>query len=123
MKSCVISLMRRKMSKLYVARRPKRRGLYIPMGMSRLNPSLLFPLDGLDPSELDELIRAQLAKVGVTKESDVQAVIDKAEEDSEARIKLAEVRRELRRLMKMKEDGAKLMQVGFRKWKSAFYRK
>ena len=110
------------MPNLYVARRPGRKGLYLPQGMSRENPSLLFPLDRTDPSELDELIRAQLAKVGVTKESDVQAVIDKAETDSEARIKLTVARKELRRLMALRAEGAKLMQSGFRKWKQAFYR-
>ena len=91
--------------------------------MNKSNPSLLFPLDNMDSSELDELIRAQLEKVGVTKESEVQAVIDKAEADSEARIKLEEVRRELRRLMALKKDGARLMQTGFRKWKQVFYRR
>jgi len=110
------------MGNLYVARRAKRRGLLLPMGASKANPSLLFPLDKTDQSELDELVRAQLAKLGVTKESEVQAVIDKAETDSEARIKLGEVRKELRRLMALRKEGAKLMQVGFRKWRPAFYR-
>ena len=110
------------MGNLYVARRAKRRGLYVPMEATKANPSLLFPLDGVDRSELDELIRAHLSKLGVTKESDVQAVIDKAEEDSEARVKLEEARKELRRLMAIREGGGKLMSVGFRKWKQASYR-
>lgn len=110
------------MPNLYIARRAKRRGLLLPMGMNKSNPSLLFPLDKTERSELDELVRAQLAKLGITKESDVQAVIDKAETDSEARIKLAEVRKELRRLMAERKKGNKLMQVGFRKWKPAFFR-
>lgn len=110
------------MPNLYVARRAGRRGLLVPQMGNRADPSLLFPLDNTDRSELDELIRAQLAKVGVTKESEVQAVIDKAETDSEARIKLEETRKELRRLMAIREKGGKLMQVGFRKWKQAFYR-
>lgn len=109
------------MSKLYVARRALRRALFLPQGMSKSNPSLIFPLDKLDPSELDEQIRSQLAKVGVTKESDVQAVIERAEIDSEARVKLGEVRRELRRLMDLRAEGARLMQKGFRKWVPAFY--
>lgn len=111
------------MSNLYVARRAGRQGLLVPQMGNRANPSLIFPLDHTDRSELDELIRAQLSKVGVTKESEVQAVIDKAETDSEARIKLEETRKELRRLMQIREDGGKLMQVGYRKWKQAFYRK
>lgn len=110
------------MPNLYVARRAPRRGLYLPQGMNKSNPSLIFPLDKTDQSELDELVRAQLAKLGITKESEVQAVIDKAETDSEARIKLAEVRKELRRLMDERKKGNKLMQVGFRKWSPAFYR-
>jgi len=109
------------MGNLYVARRAGRRGLYLPQGMSKSNPSLLFPLDKTDRRELDELIRAQLATLGRTKEADVQAVIDKAETDSEARIKLEETRKELRRLMALRAEGAKLMQTGFRKWKQAFY--
>jgi len=110
------------MPNLYVARRAGRRGLFLPQKRNKANPSLLFPLDGVDRSELDELVRASLQKLGVTKESDVQAVIDKAEVDSEARIKLQEVRLEIRRLMALRAEGSKLMQVGFRKWKQAFYR-
>ena len=110
------------MANLFIARRAGRRGLLLPQGMNKANPSMIFPLDKTDRSELDELIRAQLAKVGVTKESEVQAVIDKAEADSEARIKLEEVRKELRRLMALRAEGAKLMQIGFRKWRQVFYR-
>ena len=110
------------MGNLYVARRAGRRGLYLPQGASKANPSLLFPLDNTERSELDELIRAQLAKLGITKEVDVQAIIDKAETDSEERIKLTEARKELRRLMAEREKGNKLMQVGYRRWQPAFYR-
>jgi len=110
------------MANLYVARRALRRGLYLPQGMSKSNPSMIFPLDNLERSELDELVRAQLEKLGISKESEVQAVVDKAETDSEMRIKVAEVRKELRRLMKIREGGGKLMQSGFRKWRQAFFR-
>ncbi len=110
------------MPNLYIARRAKRRGLLLPMQMNKANPSLLFPLDGVDRSELDDLIRAQLAKLGVTKESDVQVIIEKAEVDSEARIKLEETRKELHRLMALRAEGKKLMQVGYRKWQPAFFR-
>ena len=110
------------MPSLYVARRAVRKGLLLPQMGNKANPSMIFPLYQTEKSELDELIRAQLEKVGVTKESEVQAVIDKAETDSEARIKLQEVRQELRRLMKIREDGGKLMQVGHRRWKQVFYR-
>ena len=105
--------------RLYVARRAPRKGLYLPMGQNSQNPSLLFPLTrSLDPrsGELDELIRIELEKLGITKESDVQAVIDKAEEDYELRIKVEEARKEVRRLMDLKREGYSLMQRGYKKW-------
>ena len=82
---------------------------------------ILFPLDKTGRSELDELIRAILAKQGVTNEAEIQAIVERAEVDSEVRIKVAEARKEVRRLMALKAQGAKLMQMGFRKWKQAFY--
>ena len=109
------------MSRLFVARRPKRRGLLLPMLGTKANPSLLFPLDGVDRGELDELIRAILAKQGITNETEIQAIIEKAEQDSEVRIKVAEAKAELRRLMGLRARGFRLMQVGFRKWKEIFY--
>ena len=116
------------MSRLYVARRNQRQGFYLPMEGTEKNPSLLFFLPGkngrqVDAGQLDELIRSQLEKVGITKESDVQAIVKKAEEDYELRIKVEEAKKELRRLMKIRAEGGKLMQVGNRKWKQAFYSK
>ena len=108
---------------IYVARRAPRKALYIPMGQTGKNPALIFPLlRKTDQGELDELVRVELAKQGVTKESDVQKVVDNAEEDYEKRVKVAEASREVRRLMELRKQGAKLMSVGFRKWKQAFYR-
>ena len=109
------------MSILYIARRPQRRGLLLSMGGSKANPSLLFPLDGVERGELDELIRAILAKGGVTAEAEIQAIVEKAERDSEIRIKVAEAKAEVRRLMKIRAAGGRLIQMGFRKWKQAFY--
>lgn len=109
------------MPNLYVARRPKRRGLLLPMLGNRASPSLLFPLDKIDRSELDDLVRAILAKQGVTKETEIQAIVDKAEQDSEVRIKIHEARQEVRRLMAEKKKGNSLISVGFRKWRVAFY--
>lgn len=63
-----------------------------------------------------------MQKQGISKESDVQAVIENAEAGYERRVKTEEARKELRRLMALKAEGAKLMQVGFRKWKQVFYR-
>ena len=105
------------MSRILIARRPKRRGLLLP----RKGKSLLFPLDGVDRGELDELIRAILAKQGVTNEAEIQAIVEIAERDSEIRIKIAEARAELRRLLEFRKQGATLMQRGYRKWVQAFY--
>ena len=93
------------------------------------NPSLIFNLPEkgvekerqIDSNELDNQIRIQLEKVGITKESDVQAVVDKAEQDYEYRVKLEEIKKELRRLMELRAEGKKLMQVGFRKWREVYY--
>ena len=109
------------MSRLLIARRPKRRGLLMPMEGTRRNPMLLFPLDGVDRGELDELIRAILEKQGVTDEAEIQAIIERAEQDSETRIKVAEAKAEVRRLMKIREAGGKLISKGFRRWIQVFY--
>lgn len=109
------------MGRLLVARRPKRRGLLIPRLGKNGRLSALFPLDGVDRSELDELIRAILAKQGVTEESEIQAIIERAEQDAEMRIKVAEAKAEIRRLMSIRARGLRLMQVGWRKWKECFY--
>ena len=112
------------MPRLYVARRPQRKGLYLPMESVSQNPSLLFPLTkSVDPSQLDELIRIELEKVGITKESEVQAVLDKAEASYEERIKVAEVQKEVRRLLALRAEGKTLMQVGDKKWKQVYYPK
>ena len=110
------------MSTLYVARRKSRRGLLLSMNGSRENPNLLFPLDGVERSELNELIRAILAKQGVTDEAEIQAVVERAENDSEIRIKIAEVKKEVKRLMGFRAQGLKLMQRGYRRWAPAFFR-
>jgi len=110
--------------KLYVARRKQRKGLYLPMEQNSKNPSLLFPLlKSTDLGELDEQIRVQLEKAGITKESEVQAVLDKAEADYEFRIKVNEARREIRRLLKLRGEGKSLMQIGHKKWKEVHYPK
>ena len=109
------------MPELVIARRKNRRGLFLPLQGTRGNPSLLFPLDSVERSELDELIRAILAKQGVTDEAEIQAIMDKAEQSFEVRQKIYETRREVRRLLAIKKAGGKLMQVGYRKWKQVFY--
>jgi len=109
------------MSRLLIARRPQRKGLLVGMGGTKASPNLLFPLYGIERGELDELIRAILAKGGVTEESEIQAIIEKAEQAAEVRIKVSEAKAEVRRLMRIRAAGGKLMQVGFRKWKQVFY--
>ena len=110
--------------RLYVAKRKNRIGLSIPMGQVNNSPNLLFPLTkSTDPSQLDESIRAELEKLGISKESDVQAIFDKAESDFEYRIKVQEARQEIKRLMELKRNGAKLMQMGNKKWKQVYYPK
>ncbi len=106
------------MGNLYVARRTQRTGLFLPM---KKQSDLMFFLPKVDRSELDEIIRANLAKVGITDESQVQGIVDKAEVEYERRIKVAEAEREVRRLMELKANGAKLMQKGNKKWVETFY--
>lgn len=108
------------MPDIWIARRPQRKALMLPLGATKQNPNIIFPLYKTDQGELDELVRALLEKSGRTGE--VDRIIEQAELDYEARIKIAEARQELRRLMSLRREGHKLMQVGFRKWKSAFYR-
>ena len=108
--------------RLYVARRANRIGLSIPMGQTEANPNLLFPLlRKTDPGQLDELVRAELEKQGISKESDVHSIVAKAEAEYEHRIKVGEARKDIRRLMAIREQGGKLMQVGNKKWKQVFY--
>ena len=71
--------------------------------------------------QLDEFVRKELEKQGITDEVKVQAIIDEAEKQYEYRVKIAETEREIRRLLKIKEAGGKLMQRGYRKWKRVFY--
>jgi len=110
------------MSKLYVARRPQRQGLLLPMEGTKEKPRLVFFLPKTDRSHLDELIRKQLESQGVTRESDIQAIIDKAEEAYEQRVKTHEAHLEIRRLMQLKANGAKLISAGPKKWREAFFR-
>jgi hypothetical protein len=109
-------------SNLVVARHATRRGLLLPTLGTRNNPFLLFPLDNVEKGELDELIRAILAKGGVTDEAEVQAVINRAERDFEIRRQVYEARMEVRRLMALKAAGAKLISTGYRRWRQAFFR-
>ena len=109
------------MGKIWIARRAQRKGLYLPMVGNKKNPSLMFYLPKVDQSELDDLVRAELAKQGITKESDVQAIIKKAEAEYEQRVKTTEASVEVKRLMKLKKEGAKLISIGRKKWREVWY--
>ena len=107
--------------KLYVARRPTRTGLYLPMQGTKDKPSLLFFLPKCSPGQLDELVRKQLAEQNITNEAEVQSIVSQAEIESEYLIKVKETIKELKRLMALKAAGATLMQNGYRKWKQVIY--
>ena len=109
------------MGSLSFQRNPNRLGLYIPMGQTKESPSLVIPFYKMERSELDDIVRLELAKQGITDESTVQAICDEAEEQYEQRRKVAEAQVELRRLMELKRQGAKLMLMGDGKWKEVFY--
>lgn len=109
------------MPRLYVARRLQRGALLLPMGATHQNPSLLFMLPTMSTQQLDEMIRKQLEKQGVTKENEIQNVVEEAEKQYEHRVKVVEAQREVRRLMKIRAVGGSLMQVGWRRWKQVFY--
>ncbi|MAH50455.1 hypothetical protein CMI37_31830 [Candidatus Pacearchaeota archaeon] len=110
------------MANLFVARRNQRKALYLPMGGTKLDPSIVVPLYKIDRSELDEIARAHLAEQGITDEASVQELVDEAEKQYEERVKVEEARKELRRLMQIRKQGGKLMSVANKKWKQAFYR-
>jgi len=110
------------MSRLYVARRDNRKAFMLPMSGTEKDPTLLFPLTNhLENGELDELVRAMLEKQGIRGESKIQLTVSQAEEEYEKRIKVAEARRELHRLMDLKGEGKKLMSTGNKKWKEVYY--
>ena len=108
---------------LYVARKVERKGLVMPFGGTKSSPSAIIPFSqNMEKSELDELVRAVLAKRGLTKESDVTQAVEESEEAYENRVKVWEAQVEVRRLMALRAQGNKLMQKGYRKWAPAFYR-
>ena len=43
-------------------------GLYVPLGQSKENPSLLVPFYKMERSELDDIVRLELSKQGITDE-------------------------------------------------------
>ena len=109
------------MTKIWVARRNQRKGLYLPMQGTKENPGLMFLLPKMGEGQLDEFVRKELEKQGVTSEAEVHRLVEQAEKDYEKRLKVEEATKEVRRLMAIKEAGGKIMQVGFRKWKQVFY--
>lgn len=110
------------MADLYVVRRTQRGALFLPMQQTQKNPGLMFPLASVDRAQLDQQIRQQLEKQGITEEGKVQSIVDSAEKQYEQRVKVTEAKREIHRLMDIRRAGGKLMQAGFRRWRRAFYR-
>ena len=56
-------------------------GLLLPMQGTKDKPGLMFFLPKTSPSQLDELVRSQLEKQGVTKENDIHGIVEQAEKD------------------------------------------
>jgi hypothetical protein len=110
-------------SNLYVARRKQREGLYIPMAGDGKNPNLMFFLPKMDNGQLDQYVRSELSKQGITDEATVNAIIEEAEKQYERRIKVKEAERTIKKLMDIKLEGGtkRLMQSGDRQWKEAWY--
>lgn len=102
------------MAPLYVAYDKRRLGLLLP------EHNRVFYLPGTSGSQLSEMIHKQLQDLGVPSEKHA-SVVAQAEEDYEHRIKVHEAHEEAKRLMAIRAEGGKLMQVGYRKWKQAFY--
>ncbi len=109
------------MSSLTFQRDDKRLGLYVPLGQTKESPSLVVPFYKMERSELDDIVRLELSKQGITDETTVQAICDEAEAQYEQRRKVEETRQELRRLMEIKRQGGKLSSVGHKKWAQTFY--
>jgi hypothetical protein len=106
---------------IYVAKK-KRKALYLPMGGTKDNPSLMFFTPGASKGQVDEMVRKQLEKQGITNPSKINLILNQAEVDYEKRRKIIEAQTELKRLMELKRLGVKLMQRGFRKWVPASFR-
>lgn len=109
------------MPRLYVARRATRKGLYLPTPSKKKNQSLLFFLPKCDPGQLDELVRKQLGDLGITNEAEVQSIIARAEVEYEKEVKLAETKKELKRLREIRANGGTLIKVGNKKWRQGYY--
>jgi hypothetical protein len=109
------------MSLLKIEWRPQRKALLIAGDMNKANPGLLFPLHGIAPGELDELIRAILAKRGITDEHTIHAIIEKAEKDAEVRLKVSQARAKIRKIMAEKRKGNKIMMNGHQNWVPVFF--
>lgn len=109
------------MGSLAFQRDANRIGLYIPLGQTKESPSLIVPFYKMERSELDDIVRLELSKQGITDETKVQEVCDEAERQYEERRKTAEASREIRRLMEIRRNGGKLMSVGSKKWRQVFH--
>ena len=100
------------MSTLYIARKPKRIALMIPLQGTRQNPNIIIPLYKLGSSELNELVEAVLEKRNL--KSKKSEIIERAELGYETRIKVGEASKELRMRLKEQAEYPKLKWGGIR---------
>ena len=114
------------MATISIQRPPSRLALVLPGG-TKENPITIIPLgrvgtrQELCRSELDELVRATLEKRGLGHMT--EKIVEAAEKEYEKRRKTYEASQYLRKLMKMKAEGATLISAGRQKWVPASFRK
>ncbi len=108
------------MARLYVARRENRGALYLPGTNGQMNLAFILS-PKVSRGHLDELVRKQLEQQGITKETDVQAAVDKAEKDYENRVKAAEVKKHCDDMLAIRAAGGKIMKVGDKRWAQVFH--
>jgi len=96
----------------WIARRPGRAALFLPLGGTRANPNVIIPLYKTDNSELSELVHAVLEKQG--RGADFNKIMERAERDSEMRIKTHEASQELHKRLREQARYPKLKWGGLK---------
>lgn len=104
------------MGSLTFQRDNRRSGLYIPLGQTKESPSLVVPFYKMERSELDDIVRLELSKQGITDEAEIQAICDEAETQYEERRKVEEASKDLRKYMELRRQGFSLISKGHKKW-------
>ncbi len=101
------------MSVIYVARDPNRGAFMLPGEGTPEHPMTLIPLYKLDRSALDEMVKAECQKQGLS-EHDAEVLADAAEEQYEYRMKVKEAAAELRMRIREQARFSKLRWGGLR---------